>query len=116
MRTANDNRLWFDKADGKTLFGVFTDQRFYSSQFEETYEGEADDLRALVDLFEQYTKWCKDNYLERRAGNPQIPLPTDLRRMGVPPLLTEQDLDAIVDEAIEEVLGEAQAHTNPEEG
>lgn len=85
MRRADDQRLWFDKADGKTMYGVFPDQRFYSSEFLETYAGEAADVRELVDILAVYSEWCRLNYLERRAGRDQIPLPPTLRGLRFAP-------------------------------
>lgn len=68
-------RLWFDKADGRTTYGVYPDQRFYAMQYEGDQREEVDALRSIV---EGFSEWCKVNYLSKRQGLPEAALPEEL--------------------------------------
>ena len=119
MRRADDPRLWFDKADGKTIYGVFTDQRFYSSE----YVGPDDEkaaVRFCMDVLETYSEWCKANYLGIRAGQPQLPLPADLINLHMLVVEATQPEEPAVEipmpDVEEDAYGEPAAQSDEEEG
>lgn len=113
MRRADDPRLWFDKADGKTIYGVFTDQRFYSSEYVAP-DDEKDAVRFYIDVLESYSNWCKANYLGIRAGQQQIPLPAELINLHLTVLAaTQPEPDPVIEEDVD---GEPAAQSDEEEG
>lgn len=65
MKIQNDQRVWLDKTQGLETFGAFEDQKFYSVQ----YAGEYNDLvRAEMARVERWQAWCKQAYMNARAG------------------------------------------------
>jgi len=71
-------RLWFDKADGKTTYNVYPDQRFYSVEFTPSEDGELEQVQFLTEVCEQFSEWCKANYRFIQQGTGGIVLPPEL--------------------------------------
>lgn len=74
MRTANDKRLWLDKADGVTTYGLYPDQRFYSVE----YADSNDVVLAFREYVLEYNDWCKAAYVATREGVELPPFPVSL--------------------------------------
>lgn len=71
MKTKGDQRVWLDRYQGREEFGVFSDQKFYSVE----YDGpNKDDVIAFAEKVAEFNAWCKAGYLEKRAGR-EIPPP-----------------------------------------
>ena len=73
MKQANDTRLWLDRVQGQEVFGLFTDQKFYSVE----YKGEqTEELQSFLHDLNLYQEWARESFLNARAGieMPEFPL------------------------------------------
>ena len=75
MKIAGDTRLFLDKADGKTTFGLYPDQRFYAVELPNADE----EVRRFVEMVAFYEQWCKSAYTQVRQGLPVPEFPEALR-------------------------------------